>query len=53
MSDMDTWQAAQFADELATMRQVVETIEASTQRPLTADERRLLAWATGTKPEIH
>lgn len=47
----DDWQAAQFADELNTMRQVVETLEASTHRALTEDEARLLAWASGV--QIH
>lgn len=50
MNDVDdSWQAAQFADELAVMRQVADALEASTSRPLTDDEARLLAWASGVK----
>jgi hypothetical protein len=53
MSDFeDTWQAAQHADLLAWEHQAEEALKAAASRPLTDDERHLLAWAMG-KPNLY
>lgn len=50
---MSDWQQQQHHDELLIQHDIEEVIKASANRPLTADEQHLLAWATGTQPEIH
>jgi hypothetical protein len=47
MSDTNEWQEQQHVDLLAWEREAEEVWKASATRPLTEDERRLLAWAMG------
>src|SRR5688500_10591131 len=49
VSDQDDWQAAQHADECEIQREIEEALERSKTRPLTEDERQLLAWAAGVQ----
>lgn len=46
------WMAEQDRDEKCFMVDVERVIEAAAIRPLQPDEQRLLAWASGTHPEI-
>lgn len=43
----DDWSEQQHADELAIQREIEETLDRARTRPLTDDELRLLAWASG------
>lgn len=53
MIDFDPgWQGEQDRDEQRFMVDVQRTIEVAGTRPLKPDEQRLLAWASGTNPNI-
>jgi hypothetical protein len=43
----DSWQEAQHTDFLAWEHEAEEVLKATAFRPLTDDERHLLAWAMG------
>lgn len=43
----DDWQAAQHADETKLQQDLLNTLNASLERPLTRDEAMLLAWGSG------
>ena len=48
----DDWQGQQDQDEKRFQVEVEKAIEAAATRPLNHDEQLLLAWASGTKPNI-
>lgn len=44
---LDYWQAEQYRDECERIRGVIEIIEAAATRPLTKEERQILASEAG------
>lgn len=46
------WEQAQHEDELRLQHDLLEALDAALVRPLTQDEARLLAWASGVRPDF-
>ncbi len=50
--DYEDWRGEQDRDEKRLQVEVERVIELAASRPLQPDEQLLLAWASGTKPNI-